>query len=582
MIGLTMTTKLKAIIAKLRAFARSKRGNVAMMFAIAMVPLVIAAGAGLDFARAMLVRQQMAGALDAAGLAVGSSTGLDQTSAQALAQKFFDANYTVDKTAFGTPTVSIPTSGYNSGGSVLITASAPMPTILMKLAGITSLPITASTTVVWGQSKLWVSLVLDNSGSMAQGDSTGSKMNALQNASHQLLTILQGAASTAGDVKVSVIPFDRNINIGNSNVNAAWIDWTDWEAPPAAPGTNYTYGTVNQYSSNPSTVSFEAWGPGDNCPFTTSSNGRMSPYGFRCNNGPSNSASTVSTIPASGTYTGYICPGQDNGNYGNSAHRARYYNGCYTSTKVTSGTTTVIVSSGSNTATCSGFSNSNCGCNGGGSNKVCKTQRWTHTWVKNAHSTWGGCIMDRDKTYDYDISNTAPSTTPKGFPAVNPSNCLGTATMSLSYDWTALGNKIDAMAPNASTNQAIGMAHGWQSLTNASPYSPGAVPSNTTRYIIILSDGLNTQDRWWGDGSIEGSTEDGYIDARMNKTCSAAKTDGVIVYSIFLHIGTSGNSTPLLNCATDSTKYFDLTSTGAVVTTFQQIAQQITNVRVSK
>ena len=137
-----------------------------MMFALAMLPLTIAAGAGLDFARAMLVRQQMAGALDAAALAVGSTTGLDQTAAQALAQKYFDANYTVDKTAFGSPTVTIPTSGYNSGGSVLITATAPMPTILMKLAGITTLPVTTSTTVVWGQSKLWVALVLDNSGSM--------------------------------------------------------------------------------------------------------------------------------------------------------------------------------------------------------------------------------------------------------------------------------------------------------------------------------------------------------------------------------------------------------------------------------
>ncbi len=45
--------------------------------------------------------------------------------------------------------------------------------------------------------------------------------------------------------------------------------------------------------------------------------------------------------------------------------------------------------------------------------------------------------------------------------------------------------------------------------------------------------------------------------------------------------GTDGNSAPLQNCATDSTKYFELTTTSAIVTTFNQIAQQITNVRVS-
>src|SRR5471032_649657 len=125
-----MNNKMKLIAATARAFLRAKRGNVAMMFGLALVPLTIAAGVGLDYSRAMLVRQQMSEALDAAALAVGSTSGLTQTTAQALAQKYFDANYTVDKTAFGSPTVTIPTSGYSATGSVVLTASDPMPTIL--------------------------------------------------------------------------------------------------------------------------------------------------------------------------------------------------------------------------------------------------------------------------------------------------------------------------------------------------------------------------------------------------------------------------------------------------------------------
>lgn len=578
-----MPSMMELFAGKLRAFLGSSRGNVAMMFALATVPLMIGAGVGLDYARAMLVRQQMGEALDAAALAVGSSTGLNHDTAEALAQKYFNANYTVDKTAFGTPTISIPATGYNSTGSVVINATSSMPTVLVKLVGISSLPVTTTSTVVWGQSKLWVALVLDNSGSMANGDTNGTKMDALKNASHQLLTVMQNASSTAGDVKVSIVPFDRQINIGTSNVSAAWIDWTDWEAAPAAPGTTWTYAINNPNFSTPTTISFEAWGPGDHCPFITSSannNKLLSPFGFYCVGNPSNGASKVNTIPSSGTYKGYICPGVDSGDYGNSDHRDRYYNGCYTSAK--NGTNKITVSSG-NSATCSGFSSSNCTCTGSGNSTVCKTQAWTHAWVVNAHSTWGGCIMDRDKTNDYDISNTAPSTTAKSFPATNPSNCLGATVTSLSYDWTSLGTQIDNMSPNSSTNQAIGVAHGWQTMSNSAPYSPGAVPSNTSRYIILLSDGLNTQDRWWGDGSTEGSTEDGYIDAREKATCDAAKADGVIIYTIFLDIGGShGDSAPLKYCASDSTKYFDLTSTSGVVTTFNQIAQQITNVRVSR
>ena len=121
---------MKKFATKIRAFLRSKRGNVAMMFAIALIPLMIGAGAGLDFARAMLVRQQMGEALDAAALAVGSTTGLDQTSAKALAQKYFDANYTVDKTEYGAPVIQPPV--YDANGSVTLTASNPMPTVLMS------------------------------------------------------------------------------------------------------------------------------------------------------------------------------------------------------------------------------------------------------------------------------------------------------------------------------------------------------------------------------------------------------------------------------------------------------------------
>jgi hypothetical protein len=44
----------------------------------------------------------------------------------------------------------------------------------------------------------------------------------------------------------------------------------------------------------------------------------------------------------------------------------------------------------------------------------------------------------------------------------------------------------------------------------------------------------------------------------------------------------AGNSAPLQYCASDATKYFSLTSTTALVTTFQKIAQQISNLRVVK
>ena len=541
---------------RLTSFARSERANIAIIFALSLIPLCIAAGAGLDLARAMIVRARLAEALDAAGLAVGGNTGLTQTQLQALAQQYFNANYTNDA-SYGTPSAVTVDS---EGQTVTIAASVNMPTVLVRVADLLgcttcdTLAISETSQIVWGQTKLWVSLVLDNTGSMCEPDSNpcpgdtnqNIKINALKTATHQLLTILQNAAAHDGDVKVAIVPFSKDVNIGTSNSGASWVDWTSWEAAPT--------------SSTPAATK----GPGDSCPYGTNT----SPYGYTCQVNPTNGSSSTSTIPSSGTYTGYICPGQDNGKY-NTGKNGRYYNGCYTS--VDNGTLTTVATGSS--ATCNGYHN--CSCTGSGSSKVCKAHNYNHTWTVNDHSTWGGCIMDR--TQDYDTENTTPTNSTTNFPTENAFSCPPGTLGTLSYDWSSLSTQVDAMVAQGSTNQTIGLAWGWQALTDGNPLNAGTLPDDTQQVIILLSDGLNTQDRWYGNGSAQSSS----VDGRMNTTCANVKAAHIMIYTVFVDLnGTQGNSTVLQNCASDSSKYYDLKTTGAIVTAFNQIGTAITQLRV--
>ena len=58
---------------------------------------------------------------------------------------------------------------------------------------------------------------------------------------------------------------------------------------------------------------------------------------------------------------------------------------------------------------------------------------------------------------------------------------------------------------------------------------------------------------------------------------------GVIIYSLYVNINNSdGDSAPLQNCATDASKYFVVTSSSQIATDFSSIAEQITNLRVSR
>ena len=59
---------------------------------------------------------------------------------------------------------------------------------------------------------------------------SNAKMTNLKTAAHNLLTTLKNAAKSPGDVKVAIVPFATDVNAGTSNVNATWIDWTDWDA----------------------------------------------------------------------------------------------------------------------------------------------------------------------------------------------------------------------------------------------------------------------------------------------------------------------------------------------------------------
>ena len=131
------------------------------------------------------------------------------------------------------------------------------------------------------------------------------------------------------------------------------------------------------------------------------------------------------------------------------------------------------------------------------------------------------------------------------------------------------------MDAGGNTNQTIGFVWGWQTLTDGDPMNPGALPDETQRVIILLSDGLNTQNRWTSSQSS--------IDAREKAACDNAKAEGITIYTVYVDLnGTTGSSSALEYCASDSSKYFDLTSADQIATAFKTIGTQITNLRVAR
>lgn len=213
----------------------------------------------------------------------------------------------------------------------------------------------------------------------------------------------------------------------------------------------------------------------------------------------------------------------------------------------------------------------------GGTKSTCRG-----TWTPANHNTWNGCVQDRggEEAPDpgnYDTNVVLPTTANPAtlFSAEQYSSCPQ-AAVGLNYDWGKMQSAINAMQPNGNTNQAIGLALGWMSLVGGGPFTAPAMDPNHTykQIIILLSDGLNTQDRWYSRQS--------QIDARQTMTCNNIKAAGITIYTV--EVSTDGTPlSPLLQqCASDSTKFFFLTSSSQIVTTFDQIGTNISQLYISK
>ena len=456
------------LFAKLRSgvnrFCIAENGNIAVIFALALVPLVSFIGAAIDYSRANKARTSMQAALDSAALMVSkddSAGNLSASDVTSKAQAYFNALYTNTDVSSVNVTAAF-TNSPTTGAQIKLTGSGAINTSFLKLAGFPNLTFGTSSTTAWGTTKLRVAMALDNTGSMADDG----KISALITASKNLVDQLSASAKSNGDVYISIVPFANVVKLGTSFKNSGYIDWSYWS----------TQGSIEE---NYSCGSYNYW------------NGR----------------------------SGVMKCGTANNNINN----------------------------------------------------------------------WTGCVMDRGTatapgTNDgYDVKVTPPITSPQTlasyYPADQSSYCPQQIAP-LSYDWSSLKSTINAMKPSGGTNQPVGLVWAWQTLQQTEPFNAPAEDSNYVykKAIILLSDGLNTMDRWYGNGS-SWSVD---VDNRQKKLCDNIKAAGITLYTIQVNTGGDPTSSVLQYCASGSSNFFMLTSASQVISTFNSIGTSLAKLRIAK
>ncbi|ODR99920.1 hypothetical protein AUC68_02000 [Methyloceanibacter methanicus] len=207
---------LKFSSAHARRFARDKRGNAAILFGLAIIPIILIVGVAVDYGRAMTVRGTISDAADSAALAIGSWVGLSEAELEDKAQKFFDANYasTLSKDIKSNFKVSF------IGDDIVVQANASVPTTFLRLANVDSLDVGVQNTITKRQRNIELALVLDTTGSMG----SSGKMNAMKAAAKSMVDDLFGKQSVSDTLDVAVVPFAATVNVGKDKKNEAWLD----------------------------------------------------------------------------------------------------------------------------------------------------------------------------------------------------------------------------------------------------------------------------------------------------------------------------------------------------------------------
>ncbi len=213
----------RRMIQHLQAYRRNDDGAMVFLTLYFFIIFLMLGGLGLAVMRHEMNRARLSVTTDAAVLAAaGMPAGSTVAEIKAVVEDYFAKNglasnlNAIDTDGIGVDDI---VTTLNST-EVTASASMTMNTYLMRLVGVDTLSANTAGTAKIATPKLEVSLVLDVSGSMG-----GDKIAALKVAAKQFVTTILDS-SGPGDISISIIPFSMGVTPPDTIFDALNIDQT--------------------------------------------------------------------------------------------------------------------------------------------------------------------------------------------------------------------------------------------------------------------------------------------------------------------------------------------------------------------
>lgn len=228
----------------LRRFAMSASGNVAVIFGLLTMPIMIVAGVAVDYGRMGQMQTLMQSTTDLVALAAAKEkeAGKTDDAIKSKVTALFAAEMKIHALADYTVDYSYDTTK----AVVTVSAEGKLKSSLLGVLSIDELTVGSTSSTTFGTDHVEIALVLDTTGSMNQS----SKLSSLKSAANSMIDSLAATeAGRTGKIKVAVVPFGVYVNVGTTYDGASWLGprrtqtttqcyWSGW--------TRYCYSTTTE------------------------------------------------------------------------------------------------------------------------------------------------------------------------------------------------------------------------------------------------------------------------------------------------------------------------------------------------
>ena len=629
-----MAGRLAGFRSFLTRFSHCRRGNVAMMFALALPLLPMTSLVGVDVHRISTVRANLQDALDAAALAAARSPHMDQANITTVGMAALRANLQAY------PQISLredlTTFRLTEEGAVIADSRVDVDTLVANIF----LPpygqlledqvqVGVESEVLRSSTNLEVALVLDITGSMA-----GSRIATLRDSATELVELVVQTQQTPYYSKAAIIPYSMGVNLGSMANGARGT-------PPSGRSiSNATWSTgstrsISSISKNNSRITVTSNGHGfatgdfvyvwnasgmtqinntrfrvrrvDNNSFRlqTESGQDINPYYY------GNYSGNGRVVECQREDCAVTITSTDHGFQNGGQVRIFDVSGLSTlndtTYRVADRTRDTFVLVGSEPRGQAYSRNGTAFCADYG----CQYFTYTGRWGAERTSQISTCVSER--TGDEAYTDRSPGDARVGANYPIPGNgCPSNVLTPLTSDRTHLTQQISQLSDGGSTAGQIGLAWGWyavspnfnhlwpSSTNHAAPYGADKL----LKVVVMMTDGeFNTpycegviaQDAGTGSGDTNWHNRcdatNGSPFQQAVDLCAAMKGQDVIIYTVGLGVANVNDNTPnrvdtarevIETCATSADHVYLPDGDTDLREAFRAIARSISDLRIAR